>query len=249
MLRPLFDRYGCGVLAAVGSLGHVLMLLSLAVCREYWQFMLCLGFLGGITSAILTTTALATVSHWFRDRRGLATGIAMLGSSVGGMVIPLMLRVTLSRHGWTSALRILALVTLGCLIVGYVCIQTRLPPDLDKRAVIDLEIFRDPRFVFTTIGIFCIEVVLFGTLGLMPSYVRSQGFPGSSGSFQIAVVNSASCFGRIFGGVLSDSFGRFNMILLMMVAALLTCLVVWLPSGHHLPLLYLFSALFGFESG
>jgi cyanate permease len=173
----------------------------------------------------------------------------MLGSSIGGVVIPLVLRVTLSRYGWPTAMRILALVTLGCMIVGYICIKTRLPPASDKRAVIDLSIFRDPRFVFTTLGIFCIEVVLFGTLGLMPSYVRSQGFPGSSGSFQIAVFNSGSCFGRIFGGFLSDSFGRFNMMLLMMVGALLTCLVVWLPSGQHLALLYLFSALFGFESG
>jgi nitrate/nitrite transporter NarK len=99
------------------------------------------------------------------------------------------------------------------------------------------------------VGIFCIEVVLFGTLGLMPGYVRSQGFPGPSGSFQIAVVNSASSFGRVFGGLLSDPFGGFNMILLMTVAALLTCLVVWLPSGQHLSPLYLFSAPFGFESG
>lgn len=225
------------------------MLLLLATCREYWQFLLCLGVLGGITSAILTTTALAAVSHWFSVRRGLAAGIAMLGSSIGGVVIPLVLRVTLSRFGWPTAMRILALVTLGCVVVGYVCVKARLPPAFDRRAMIDLNIFRDARFVFTTLGIFCIEVVLFGTLGLMPSYVRSQGFPGSSGSLQIAVVNSASCFGRIFGGLLSDSFGRFNMMLLMMVAALSTCLVVWLPSGQNLALLYIFSALFGFESG
>jgi MFS family permease len=225
------------------------MFLSLAVCREYWQFLLCLGFLGGITSAILTTTALAAVSHWFRDRRGLAAGIAMLGSSVGGIIIPLMLRVTLSRYGWTTAIRILALVTLGCMVLGNVCIKTRLPPALDKKAVIDLKIFKDSRFLFTTLGIFCIEVVLFGTLGLMPSYLRSQGFPGSLGAFQIAVLNAASCFGRILGGILSDALGRFNMMLFMMVAALLTCLMVWLPSGQHLALLYLFSALFGLESG
>jgi MFS family permease len=225
------------------------MLLLLAVCQEYWQFLLCLGFLGGTTSATLTTTALAAVSHWFRDRRGLAAGIAMLGSSIGGIIIPLMLRVTLSRYGWTTALRVLALVTLGCMIVGNVCIKARLRPTLDRKALIDLKIFKDPRFMFTTLGIFFIEVVLFGTLGLMPSYVRSQGFPGSSGSFQIAVLNASSCFGRIIGGLLSDALGRFNMMLLMTGAALITCLVVWLPSGQHLALLYLFSALFGFESG
>lgn len=173
----------------------------------------------------------------------------MLGSSIGGVIIPLMLRDTLSKYGWTTAIRILALVTLGCMVVGYMCIRTRLPPTLDKRAVIDLNIFKDLRFVFTTLGIFCIEVVLFGTLGLMPSHVRSQGFLGSSSSFQIAVINAFSCFGRILGGILSDSFGRFNMMLVMMVAALLTFFLVWLPSGPHLPLLYMFSALFGFMSG
>ena len=225
------------------------MFLTLAMCKEYWQFLLCLGLLGGTTSATLTTTALAAVSHWFHDRRGLATGIAMVGSSVGGIIIPLMLRVTLSRYGWTTAIRILALVTLGCMIVGNICLRTRLPPTLDKKAVIDLKIFRDTRFISTTLGIFCIEIVLFGTLGLMPSYVRSQGFPGSLGSFQIAVLNGASCFGRIIGGILADVFGRFNMMILMLVAALLTCLVVWLPSGQHEALLYLFSALFGFVSG
>lgn len=225
------------------------MFLSLAVCQKYWQFLLCLGVLGGITSAILTTTALAAVSHWFRDRRGLAAGIAMLGSSVGGIIIPLMLEVTLSKYGWTTAIQILALVTLGCMVVGNFCLKTRLPPAMDKRAMIDLKIFTDLRFTFTTLGIFCIEIVLFGTLGLMPGYVRSQGLSGSSGSLQIAVLNAASCFGRIIGGVLSDILGRFNMMLLMISAALLTCLVVWLPSGQHLTLLYLFSALFGFESG
>ena len=110
-VRPLFDRYGCRVLAAVGGLGHVLMFLALAVCREYWQFLLCLGVLGGTTAAMCSTTALAAVSHWFHDRRGLAAGIAMVGSSLGGIIIPLMLQATLPRYGWTTAIRLLALVT------------------------------------------------------------------------------------------------------------------------------------------
>ena len=136
-----------------------------------------------------------------------------------------------------------------CMIVGNICIRTRLPPTLNKRAVIDLKIFRDARLIFTTLGIFSIEIVLFGTLGLMPSYVSSQGFSGSSGSFQIAVMNGGSCFGRVVGGILADAFGRFNMMIIMMVTALSICLVVWLPSGQHESLLYLFSVLFGFVSG
>ena len=192
---------------------------------------------------------MSAVSHWFRDRRGLAAGICMVGASCGGIIIPLMLQGTLPWYGWTTAIRILALMTLGCMIIGNVCITTRLRPTPGKRATIDLKIFRDTRFICTTLGIFSIEIVLFGTLGLMPSYVRSQGFSASSGSFQIAVVNGGSCFGRIIGGILADTFGRFNMMILMMVAALFILLVVWLPSGQHEALLYLFSLMFGFVSG
>ena len=46
---------------------------------------------------MLTTTALATVAHWFKDRRGLAQGIAMAGSSFGGVINPLILRATLPK--------------------------------------------------------------------------------------------------------------------------------------------------------
>ena len=81
---PLFDRYGSRWLLLIGSVAQVAMMFLLAECSKYWQFLLCLGFLGGPAAAALTTTALAAVSHWFKDKRGLASGIAMVGNSFGG---------------------------------------------------------------------------------------------------------------------------------------------------------------------
>jgi Major Facilitator Superfamily len=73
---PLFDRYGPKYIALFGSIGYVVMAFLLAECKLYWQFLLCCGFLGGVTGATLTTTSLAVVAHWFKSRRGLAQGLS-----------------------------------------------------------------------------------------------------------------------------------------------------------------------------
>ena len=84
---PLFDRYGPRWIAMFGSITYVIMIFLLADCEKYWHFLLCLGLLGGVAGAALTTTSLAVVSHWFKRKRGLAHGIAMVGSSFGGVTI------------------------------------------------------------------------------------------------------------------------------------------------------------------
>jgi hypothetical protein len=77
---PLFDRYGPRWIAFSGSVGLLLMIFLLAECKTFWQMLLCCGFLGGVSAAMLTTTSLAVVAHWFKARRGLTQGIAMSGS-------------------------------------------------------------------------------------------------------------------------------------------------------------------------
>lgn len=67
---PLFDRYGPRWIALCGSIGELLMIFLLAECKTFWQMMLCCGVLGGLSGALLTTTSLAAVAHWFKDRRG-----------------------------------------------------------------------------------------------------------------------------------------------------------------------------------
>ncbi|KAL9088899.1 MAG: hypothetical protein Q9165_005956 [Trypethelium subeluteriae] len=97
---PLFDRYGPRWINLIASAGYVVCLVLLAECTQYWQFMMTLGVWGGVCCAALSTTGLAVLSHWFRMRRGLANGIAMAGSSCGGVAFPLILRPALDQLGW-----------------------------------------------------------------------------------------------------------------------------------------------------
>ena len=252
-IGPLFDRFGPRWILWIGSSSYVIMVFCLAECREYWQFLLCLGFLGGGAGACLTTTSLAIVSHWFKLRRGLAAGVAMIGSSFGGVVIPLILRSTLPKYGYQWSIRILGFVFTGCLIIGNILMRPRLPPSPEarKQSIFSLRLFLDPAFSFLTVSVFGVEIVLFGALGILPTYASiSTDFPPDTGFYLIAVMNGVSCLGRIIPGFISDVIGRFNVFGIMMAATLVVMLVIWLPFGHtNLAALYIFVAMFGFGTG
>ncbi|ORX98769.1 major facilitator superfamily domain-containing protein [Clohesyomyces aquaticus] len=250
---PLFDRYGPRWIALLGSIGYLIFMFLLAECKQYYQFILCCGILGGVTGATLTTTSLAVVAHWFKIRRGLAQGIAMIGSSFGGFTIPLILRSTFPKYGYQWSLRILGFIFLGCFIIGNTVIKARISASTatKKKAIISLSIFGDLRFSLLTISVFGFEVVLFGALGILPTYATlNSRYPANTGFYLISIMNGVSCVGRILPGYLADKIGRFNTLLLMIIFTLLWMLVLWLPFGHtSLPTLYCFTALFGFGTG
>ena len=151
---PLFDRYGPRGLIAAGSLVYVASLVLLAQCRVYWQFMLVYGVLSGSSGAFLTTTALAVIAHWFERKRGMASGIAFVGSSVGGIAFPLILKPAFEHLSWSWAMRLVALIVLGLMGIGNLCIRGRLPPRKTGGSV-DLKCFLDARFSWTTVGVSC----------------------------------------------------------------------------------------------
>lgn len=204
---PLFDKYGPRLMLVAGSAFYVLSMFLLSMCTKYYQFMLCFGVLSGVSSAFITTPSLASISHWFYRRRGVATGVAMAGSSVGGIAFPLFLKFSLEKLKWAWAIRDLAFIMLFLLAVGNVCLKERLPRTT-TRSVFDVQCFTDSRFVWVTSGAFCrflfaaglegyipnarvlvAEVVLFASLGLIPSYAATQGFDAQTGFYSLVVFN------------------------------------------------------------
>ena len=152
-IGPMFDRYGPRWIMLVGSVSYTLCIFLLGSCEKYYQFMLCLGF-AGVSSALVSTPGMAILSHWFCRRRGTATGIAMAGSSLGGITFPLVLRKALEKVGWGWALRILGLIFFVLLTIGNICVRSRLPMKT-RKGVVDMRCFADSRFIWTTVGAFC----------------------------------------------------------------------------------------------
>jgi MFS family permease len=82
-IGPLFDRYGPRWLLISGSVAYVGSLVAMAQCQRYWEFMLTFGLVAGMATAVLVTTGVAVIAHWFEEKMGQANGVVFLGSSAG----------------------------------------------------------------------------------------------------------------------------------------------------------------------
>ena len=107
------DRRSARHLVAVGccSLGVGLILVSLAgTLLQIWIVYLTLIPLGILALGIVPSATL--ISRWFRKRRGLALGLSVTGSSIGGFIAPLVITVLFTNFGWRTSLQILGVFTI-----------------------------------------------------------------------------------------------------------------------------------------
>ncbi|KAH6984025.1 major facilitator superfamily domain-containing protein [Ilyonectria destructans] len=250
-IGPVFDKFGPRWLILAGTIciGASLMLLS--VCTEYWHFLLVFGICNGIGCSLLFTPCIAVVGHFFHVRRGLATGIASTGGSVGGIIFPLLLQRLFANPslGWGWGVRILGFLCIGLMAVANCFVRSRLPPSKTASIHPDIRIFKEPPFFFTTVAVFLMEFALFIPLSYISSYAAAQGFDDKF-SFQIlTIMNAGSFFGRLLPGWWADRAGPFNSNMASVLLSIIACVVVWLPFGHTKPGIITFAILIGFASG
>ncbi|KAJ0119645.1 transporter MCH4 [Diaporthe amygdali] len=255
---PLFDAYGPRLLGPIGCAIYIPVFFVLAECTQYWHFMLTISVWGGFGAAIISTIGVAVIGKWFVKRRGLAMGIALCGSSTGGIVMPLMLRSLLPRLGWAWTIRILAFINMAVLIAGSLCLQQPLPQQISaaseqrrrKRIALNFMALTSNTFTLITLGIFALEFAMFGVFGLLPTYATAANFPASTGYALVAISNGCSTFGRLLPGLAGDYFGHFNVLVCMILCTAAFTGAILVPFGSSsLKALYIFSALWGFGSG
>lgn len=260
---PLFDAKGPTGLVIAGSCVTFLHTMLLGECTKYWHFVLVFGVLGGIGTSLIFSPALGAIAHWFNTRRGLATGAAAAGGSLGGVIFPLMLEYLLPRYGFAWATRIVGFVQLGFLGLAILLIKSRLPPRKATKANIlpDARIFRDPVFALTTAGIFFAEWGLFVPITYISAYAEHY-YPHIThpealdakhlGYTVLIIMNAGSCLGRCLPGIVADKIGRFNCIIITSSICCLSSFIMWPfsnSSSGGIPTLIVYSILFGFASG
>lgn len=127
LMGHLVDRYGTRIVIAPFAAISVLALCLLSLCKEYWQVLLCQGVLFGIGCSGTTLPSIVCVTQWFSTRKGLAVGLASSGSSVGGLLFPIMVTRLLDSKGFSAAVRWSALVV-GCgMAIGVICCEGPFP--------------------------------------------------------------------------------------------------------------------------
>ncbi|KAM0346269.1 hypothetical protein ACHAPU_005696 [Fusarium lateritium] len=225
-IGSILDRYGPQILSPIAAAFSTVTFLLLAECKEYWQFVLCLGLFGSIGSSIGSVTAVGVVGKLFTQRRGLAMGMAVMGTSLGGIIYPMMLRATFGKLGWAWSMRLIALV-MGCLTsLGVVCFlpfrrlaEGKASGQQLPSLGLDLSAFRSLEFVITALGICMVEFVNYGIGGLLPTIAIGAGFSTEDGYTLLSILGACSCLGRPSIGFVGDKVGSFNVMISTMLYA------------------------------
>lgn len=237
---------------------------------EYYQILLSFSILTGIGSSLLLTPSIACVAHWFMERRGLASGIAFIGSGAGGVLFPLMIQSLLPQVGWGWSIRILGLELLVLCAISVAFCRSRVPPSKGaattwRDTLPDPRIFLDETgaMAATTAGVLLTDLAYSIPITYVPIYyIDRQHLPHKEAltglaafAYQLlAILNAASCVGRCVAGGLADRFGRYNTMIVSLFLCTASVLCFWLPDIlvpglDNSGLLVGFVLLFGFVSG
>jgi len=207
--------------------------------------------------------SIVLVSNWFVRRRGVALGILLTGTSIGGFTIPLIATPLITAYGWRTGMLILSFIIWLLLAPAIVfLVKDRpqhmgmlpdgeaLPVDVPIPAAVSGKTLREA----LTTPIFWI-LALCAAAVFYPIFVTTQqfilqatkiGLTPQQASFSLSALFGVSIAGKFLFGWLSDRFAPTNV----MIAC---CLVMF---GSTLVLLdltqstvFLFLLPFGFGYG
>lgn len=131
LVGSLMDRRPARLLWLVGAACLALGMALIAAARNVWQFVVAFGLVMAIGAAILGPIGTNTlVARWFAKHRGRALALTALGTSFGGLTIPLLLQTLIDARGWRNACLSLAGIALLVMVPPVWFIVRSRPADL-----------------------------------------------------------------------------------------------------------------------
>ncbi|CAG9987522.1 unnamed protein product [Clonostachys byssicola] len=249
VVGALFDRYGPRWLIFIGSLLHVLGVMMASLGSQYYQILLAQGVCSAIGVACIFQPAMNVIGGWFDKKRGAAFGILSTGSSLGGVVFPIMVNHLIRRAGFGWAMRAGGFLILFLLFVANLTIRSYRPPRPQKvTGAMVRKPFTEPEFVLLSAGLFCFTYGLFVPINYITVLGLHAGMEPSLAEYLVPMLNAGSLFGRMFSGIMGDRVGRYNIFIVVCYLSSIWILGLLIPTITNASLIA-FAVLFGFSSG
>ncbi|BFZ59654.1 hypothetical protein YB2330_000668 [Saitoella coloradoensis] len=233
-------------LSLTGSVLYVFSIFMTSLCHTYWQFFLAQGVAFGIGLGMLFLPAVSIIGHWFRTKRALAMGLLASGSSIGGIIFPIMLQHLIPKIGYPWTVRVIAFLIMGCLVIANLTMRTRLPPR-ESGPFFDVTAFRDVPYMLFVVGAFLVLWGLYLPFFYLEAYAIEHGVDENLAFYLLSILNAASMFGRTLPNFVADKIGCLNVLIpCVYVSGMMV--FVWLATTSAGGLIA-FSIVFGFFSG
>ncbi len=183
------------------------------------------GLLGGMAIGFAYNTIIGTVSAWFPDKRGLASGTLLMGFGLNSIIIGKIAAATfnIERIGWRTTFIGIAIITAVIFIIAAFVIK--LPPadiifpkpkenskkektTLEKRDYPAGEMLR--RLSFWKLFVFFILLASVGSasISFAKDIIIDAGGADAFAATMVGIISLANGVGRLVSGWLFDNIGR-----------------------------------------
>ncbi|CAN6606345.1 probable transporter Mch2p [Trichomonascus vanleenenianus] len=230
----------------VGVVLLVFGLMMTSLATEWYQVFLAQGVCAGLGCSCTFVSALSIIAPYFTTKRATALGIMATGSSVGGVVYPIIVQNLIPRVGFPWTTRIIGFMVLVMDLIPAFGLKSRVPPR-KSGPFIDVASLTDWPFVAFTAALFFGFIGLYVPIFYIESYAADNGLSSAIVPYMVTILSAGSVFGRLFPNFIADKTGPMNMII-PCTAASAVLAFAWIGIKDSAGVI-VFAVLFGFFSG
>ncbi|KAK5674112.1 hypothetical protein LTS10_013133 [Elasticomyces elasticus] len=220
----------------VSLIGTVVFSLALELAsfgKKLWHFELTQGLMLGMGTCMCYMVAATVVPAWFTTHRGLAMGIVLSGTGIGGLVWAPALQASNAAIGFRDTLRWSGAICSGlCTVASFAMTwdpttkarllgkRHRGPQQLRRLVKVPLvnwHVAKSRRFVASALG-----AIFQSAAYYTPIFFFALIF--------IAINNACNAVGKIAIGHAADRVGRLNALFLSTFISAAAAFAFWLPS-------------------
>ncbi|MFZ0887805.1 MAG: MFS transporter [Candidatus Binataceae bacterium] len=237
----LLDRVEARVVMVAGAAMAGLAFIAASRVNSFPPLVAAYVVLGvGITGSTLLPVSLV-IANWFGTRRGLAMGVAMTGTSLGGAAMTIVASFAIGHAGWRAAYLTLGLPMVVVVIPVLILMVRTRPPSVEKLSVSaqasslpGLEVgpaLRSRSFWMVAAAQFLYAATASGIVAHLISYLVGIGYKPALAAAIMGTTFLFTSAGKLVMGLFADRLsGRIALTLNFAIAALGTLMLL---GGTH----------------
>ena len=262
------DRFGSRRVIIFGVIVISISLLLSSRAKTMWQIYAAYSFGIGIGIGFAYAPSMGVVQRWFVKRRGLASGLAVMGIGLGTLGIPIFSAALIHWSDWRTAYLVMSILVFTCGVSAAILIaespeRRGLAPDGD---VIEADALNTPQETFkpeaTSIreislkdalhtkpfwllyaGSFSFGLGLFIPFVHLIPFTNDLGLPNATGVMLFSLIGVGSIVGRLLLGSIADKLGRRQSLAAMYVGA--AAIFAWWLVAANVWQLAIFAIIYG----
>lgn len=216
----------------------------LSIANAYWQIILIYATFFGVGQILFGTfVSQMLINRWFTTDKGMALGISATGTSLGGIVFPLLIAQALSSLPLSVVLQTIAIVAIVVLLPLNFFIFRVEPPamgtnqsgdgvaPLPEQTWTTQSILSSKTFWIPMMTLLSVSTAFVGVQANLGAHLTDLDYPTSFTGQMIAVISAMMIVGKLLYGKLSDRVDHGVLLLFMSVSSIIALVILIFTSA------------------